>query len=182
LAKRALRGEEYRGTREKLGIDDSLKRAVDGFLDQASKFYKHACHDQSILQHLATFKIIEARLQDALNELEVLKTLISMQEAKKGEAQVARQERDNLFSELQKWYSDFKQAARIAFKDFPEYLAVLDIPLYAEFGRKKSEPDPEPEPTQCPFLQKKANVPDIPNDNYIVDTPAVTQVPVTGKN
>lgn len=145
LAKRALRGDEYRGTREKLGIDDELKRAIEGFLDQSSKFYKHAGVDQSIMERLATFKITAAKLQEALTELNSLKTLISVQEAKKGEAQVARQERDDLFMELQKWYSDFKQAARIEFKDMPEYLVIMGIPLYSEI-RKKTEPEPPAPP------------------------------------
>jgi len=154
LAKRALRGDQYIGTREKLGIDDEPKRAYDGFIDQASKLYKHAGIDQAIMTLLAKFKITTDKLQEGLNGLEGLKVLNSAQEAKKGEAQVARKERDELFEEEQKWYSDFKTAARIAFKDTPEYLEIMGIGAPAEITRSKPEaPEPEETPT-CPLLQK----------------------------
>jgi hypothetical protein len=157
LAKRALRGDKYKGTREKLGIDDELKRAYDGFLDQSSKLYKHAGIDQGIMTQLANFNITVDKLQERLNGLERLGVLNSAQEAKKGEAQVARKERDDLFDEVHKWYSDFKEAARIAFKDTPEYLEIMGIGAPAEITRSKPEvPEPVETPT-CPLLQKGEN-------------------------
>jgi hypothetical protein len=153
-AKIALRGDQYKGFREMLGIDDKRRQTYAGFLDQGGKFYENAMGNDEIKALLATVGITEEKLQEGVDGIEELILLNDDQEAKKGLSQAARKERDDLYKELRQWWTDFKSSCRREFKDNPQYLEILGIKAFSEgYVRKKKEKEPtaqEPQELQEP--------------------------------
>lgn len=162
LARRALKDVESQKFLEKLGLNDDLKRSFEGFLDQASRFYKHAMADQQIMDRLAKFGITSEKLQERLDALDELKQLNTEQEAKKGEAQLSRQERDAIYKELNTWWLDFKAAAKIKFGKNNQYLEIIGITAPTE-GTKRKKETPEEE-TQSQDTQTDPTDPTNPTD------------------
>jgi hypothetical protein len=142
-AKRTLRGDQYKGFRELLGIDDKRRQTYAGFLDQAGKFYENAIGNEEIKALLATAGITQEKLQEGIDGMDQLILLNDDQEAKKGLSQAARKDRDDLYDELRQWWTDFKSSCRREFKDNPQYLEILGIKAYSK-GYKKKKKEKEP--------------------------------------
>jgi hypothetical protein len=90
-------------------------------------------------------------MQERLDGLEELTQLNKEQETAKGLSQAARKERDDVYRELKKEWSDFKYICRIAFEgaDNPQYKELVGIVEYSEgYVRKKQEETPAQEPQE----------------------------------
>ncbi len=140
LARRALRGKKYEGLREKLGVDNQPRRTISGFTEDALRFYQGAIKSTTAMEMLGTFSITAEKVQARLEGIAAMKVLDEEQEAIIGMVQVIREERDKVCNELAIWKSDFKTAARIAFKDTPEYLEILRIKPISPRTVKKTVP------------------------------------------
>ena len=125
-------GDQYKGIRSQLGIDEKHKDSFDGFIEQAKQFYDTAQKKPEILAGMAEFAVSSETLQERLDALEAMRRLNEVQESKKGEAKIARKERDDLYYELRDEWSKFRTVCLFVFKNNPEYLKILNIEPYAK--------------------------------------------------
>jgi hypothetical protein len=150
LISRAIRGEKYEKHAQLLGIDEGIRKSLEGFIKQARQLYVNAAADTEIMGLLTKFGITAEKLQEALTELDELNRLNKIQESKKGLAQIAREERDKLYKELRTAWVDFKQVCHIAFQDDPQYKEILGIVAPSEGYVRKKATEPEPENPETP--------------------------------
>ena len=133
-------GEENKGIRSQLGIDQDIKRTFDGFVEQSKQLYDTTIKKSEIMTGFAEFAVTTETFQERLNGLEQLRVLNEEQEKAKGAAMVARKLRDDSYHELRTAWNKFKTVCRFLFKNNTEYLKILNIPVITR-TRSKTAPD-----------------------------------------
>jgi len=113
--------------RNQLGIDMTLKKSFNGFIEQAQQFYETILKKKEILARFDEFALTAEKIQERLNGLKALRVLNDIQENKKGEAAIAKKERDDTYQELRIAWSKFKTVCLIKFEKNQEYLKMLNI-------------------------------------------------------
>ena len=161
-------GDEYKGLRSQLGLDRRIKTRFEGFIEQATQLYEGALNNQEALKAKGnlTAEITVEKLQERKNALLELKKLNEDQENAKGNAIVARRNRDEAYRELRIAWGNFKISCRTLFKDKEEYLKILGIS-----PRRKPEPEEEPA-TPAPGTSPVVTPP-------VVTPTAVTPLPLS---
>ncbi len=99
----------------------------DPWYDQALHFYTAILADEEAINKLARYQITAEVLQNALDEVEHIHELKSIQEQEIGEARRSTQERNAAINALAEWLSDFKVVARIALDDAPQLFETLKL-------------------------------------------------------
>ena len=68
-------GEENKGIRSQLGIDQDIKRTFDGFVEQSKQLYDTTIKKSEIMAGFAEFAVTTETFQERLNGLEQLRDL-----------------------------------------------------------------------------------------------------------
>lgn len=116
-----------RAAYQALALDGRRRRATAGWLRQAQQFYTNALADDALQEGLARFKVTPEELAGGRDLVAAVATADSVQEKEKGEAQKAREDRDKALDALDDWMDDFRDVARVAFRDDRQQLEKLGI-------------------------------------------------------
>lgn len=139
LAKKVLINEEDVGMREILGINGEARTSMDGVLKEGRQFYEGILNNEQIMAKLARYALTQEKLQELLSGLDELKQLDEEQESKKGEAQKATKDRNQIFKKLNLWMGGFVIACKDALKDDDQTLEKMGIKAYSEYYKKESK-------------------------------------------
>ena len=112
---------------QSLKLGGRRKATYSGWVSDARLFYINLMGSKSLLDIMAGFGITSEKLKEGLALVEVVEQKLAKYREELGQAQNATQERDKKVDALQAWYSDFKEIARIALEDKPQYLEMLGI-------------------------------------------------------
>lgn len=99
---------------------------------QARPFYNNAVNDADIMDALRRLCIDKKRLKLELQSIEQAQSLLGRRDDEAGEAQAATMARDNKMDEVDSWIGDFREVARIAFRDNPQWLERIGITTPAD--------------------------------------------------
>jgi hypothetical protein len=133
--------------RNMLGLNDSRKFSLPGWITWAKVFCVNAVESAEVMGKFAGFSVTQEKLQAALQVVEQLEAANAKQELEKGEAQQASRDRDAAFAELDKFMYMFNKIARAVLVDKPEYLEKLGI-LERSAPIRKPEPEQPEEPVE----------------------------------
>lgn len=147
LAFKVFPGAANKGIRSQLGIDERHKNSLKGFIAQATQFFDTLLKKEEIREAFAEFALTTEKIQEILNAFEELKRLNELQESKKGAAQTARKERDDLCEELRVGYEKLKTVCRYLFRDTPQTLKTLNIEVLNYRGKKNKNNDNQDDQT-----------------------------------
>jgi hypothetical protein len=144
LVKKAIRGKKYEKYAQLLGLNEKIKGTLDGFVKQAKQLYNNIKDTPEILEAGANYGLTPEKMQEGLDQLDALMQLNKAQENAKGLAQVARDERDQVYKQLRTEWQDFKDVCHMAFEGTPQYTEIMGIVTYSEgYVKKKEEENPE---------------------------------------
>ena len=121
-------------------IDENISTTFEGFIEQAIQFYDACGKNLDSLPGVLKIALTNEKIQERLDSLSELRRLNEAQESAKGNAQVARKERDDTYRELRIAWENFKIVCRHIFRDDKEYLNILNIK-----PKKTKKPAQEPE-------------------------------------
>ena len=150
IARKTFTGENFRGLRSELGIDQKIKTDIEGFIEQATQFYNASGKSQESfkLKKTLTSRLSNNKIAERITALETLKVLNQDQENAKGKANVSREERDAAYMDLRMDWENFKITCRNIFSDNQEYLKILKIKPIKERAAKKTPVTPGPSPSE----------------------------------
>ena len=94
---------------------------------QARPFYQNAVNDDEIMDALRRLLIDKRRLNLEWQSIEQAQSLLGKRDDETGEAQAATMARDKRMDEVDAWIGDFREVARITFKDNPQWLERIGI-------------------------------------------------------
>jgi len=103
------------------------EKALGNWLVQASTFYQNLLAYPALLAKMAPFGYDAARLTEELALVRAVETANQRQEAAKGAARAATQDRDARLRALQAWMSDFRVIAPIALVENMQALETLRL-------------------------------------------------------
>ncbi|CAN5472129.1 hypothetical protein BH23BAC4_BH23BAC4_02270 [soil metagenome] len=126
IAGRIFRNDGSAATR--LGLRGRRAAGFAEWQRQACQFYDNAIAEADLNAPLGERGIALATLEGARAELDVLADAISTRENQKGAAKASTAAKDVIRKELSDELADFREIARVAFRDQPELLAILGIP------------------------------------------------------
>jgi len=127
LAFKTFGGEEDLAIRNQLGIDVPLKKSFNGFIEQSQQFYDTILKKKEILERVAEFLMTAAKIQERLNGLHAFRVLNDLQEQSKGDAAIAKKERNETYRALRIVWGKFKTVCLIVFENNQEHLKKLNI-------------------------------------------------------
>ncbi|WPP51385.1 hypothetical protein [Catalinimonas niigatensis] len=127
LAKIAYASDKSMQTQ--LSLQGKLTFVVDKWLTYANNFYTLLLKDSS---RMAQYGVSAEELAQMQASVQALMANRNKHIACKGEAQHATQKRNEVIRKLDAWMSDFRKAARFAFKDEPQMLEMLGIMVKAK--------------------------------------------------
>ena len=99
---------------------------------QARPFYNNAINDAEIMDALRRFLIDKKRLTLEWQSIERAQSLLGKRDDEAGEAQAATLARDKKMDEVDSWIGEFREVARIAFRDNPQWLERIGITTPAD--------------------------------------------------
>jgi len=112
---------------KRLELDGAMPRVYVKWMESVKKFYTEMLADTTLQEKIARLKVTVEDLNAAntlVNELEVARSEYLRE---KGESQDATLQKDDVFSELEDWMSEFYAVARIALEDNIQLLEALGI-------------------------------------------------------
>jgi hypothetical protein len=145
LVKKVIPPDKFEKYSKLLGLDERLKKPLEGFDEQARKLYNNIKPDEWLLGLLAKFGVTVEKILPRFVGLTELKRLHKVRETAKALSQAARRDRDILYKELRKEWADFKDICDMAFEDKenPQYKELVGILEPSEgYVRKKKEEEP----------------------------------------
>ncbi|MBN1118463.1 MAG: hypothetical protein JXA77_14725 [Bacteroidales bacterium] len=110
-----------------LGLSGTRRRTYAGIIAEARLFYANMLSNNNLLTKMAVYGITRNKLEVTQKLAEKAESALAKYREELGQAQNATQERDEKVDALQAWYSDFREIARIALEDKPQYLEMLGI-------------------------------------------------------
>lgn len=110
----------------KLKINRINRSSVWGWAAQAHRFYTILSEHSA---EMNAFGILPEELQQAKAGIEALMAMKDRSMRKKGEAENATQERNNILKRIWAWHVEFRAAARLAFKDNPQKVEAFGIKI-----------------------------------------------------
>ena len=115
------------GDWDKLQLNGKRKKSLSGWLAQASLFYNNVLADDILVEQMQEYGINKTKLQEGQRLVNKAEAAYAKQLNELGEAQDATKARDEAADELQHWYSDYVEIARVALEDKPQYLEIMGI-------------------------------------------------------
>jgi len=112
---------------KRLELDDAIPRVYVKWLETAKKFYTEMLTDTTLQEKIARLKVTGENLSAANALINDLETFRSEYLREKGESQDATLQKDDIFSELDDWMSEFYAVARIALEDNIQLLEALGV-------------------------------------------------------
>ncbi|WP_047444691.1 hypothetical protein [Alistipes sp. ZOR0009] len=103
-----------KGLLAQLGVENLDKTSFHNWAQRRIDFYANALKSPVILERFEKFNIKAADLEAAQKMVEQAVEANQEQIRESGEAHIATSERDDAFGELQRWYSEFRQLAKLA--------------------------------------------------------------------
>lgn len=125
LARVAFRAD--RDARTALALGGRRRATTAGWIEQAEQFYANAIGDADVEAGLGRFNVTPADLEAGRDAVAAVAAANAEQEREKGEAQKATETRDEALDALQDWMVDFRDVARVAFRDDPQQLEKLGL-------------------------------------------------------
>ncbi|WP_282036465.1 hypothetical protein [Saccharicrinis aurantiacus] len=110
-----------------LELRGERKQKQSAWLGQTKVFYNNLLANPKALEKMASFGQSSAKLEVGLQLVLAVDAQLAVRKKEMGEAQNATETRDAAADELQEWYSDYIEIARIALADQPQYLEMLGI-------------------------------------------------------
>lgn len=118
-----MSGDE--AARTALGLSGTRKRTLNGWLDQARRFYNNMLRTPDFVAAMTPFSYAQTKLEAESALVEAVATASELQDKERGEAQEATKLRDAKMDELDQWMADFKAIAEIALAASPQQLEKL---------------------------------------------------------
>lgn len=122
-----------------LALDGKRSRTLAGWLRQANEFYNNAVDNPEILEKIAVYGLTNEKLLEGKGKIKKVEISNDNHDKAKGTAQQSTIDRNNALKALEKWTFAFIQVCRLAFKDKPQLLEKLGIPVLSEGYKRKSE-------------------------------------------
>ena len=113
------------GIQKKLLIAKPIPETFESWIQSVNIFYMHLFNDPILKKKVLRLKITPDEIQEAIGKLEKLEKSRSAYILEKGEAQNATQLKNEAFTNLEKWMSDFFAVAKIALANNPQLLEAL---------------------------------------------------------
>ncbi|MCT4586714.1 MAG: hypothetical protein N4A71_02745 [Carboxylicivirga sp.] len=110
-----------------LVLSGKRKKTQSGWLGQSKVFYANLLSDPEALDKMAQFGQTKEKLEAASKVVYKVEQNLAERKKEMGEAQDATKARDLAIDELQDWYSDYIEIARLALSNQPQYLEMLGI-------------------------------------------------------
>ena len=117
--------------RATLRLAGSRAQALAGWLEQATVFYQNLLAYPDLQAKMAPFGYTADRLTAELALVRAVETANQRQEAAKGAARAATQDRDEKLRALRAWLKDFRVIAPIALADRLQALETLNLRVVA---------------------------------------------------
>ena len=112
---------------KRLNLDTAIPEAYLKWLETVKKFYTEMLADTALQEKIARLKVTADDLNAANALVSVLETARSEYLKEKGESQDATKTKDEAFSRLDDWMSEFYAVARIALEDNIQLLEALGV-------------------------------------------------------
>ncbi|WP_412060705.1 hypothetical protein [Rubrivirga sp. IMCC45206] len=116
-----------REARKALGFSGRRKRSTAGWIRQAQQFYANALADPDYVAKFAGISIPQTELEDGQARAAAVAAADETQEREKGDAQRAKDKRDQALDALDDFMDPFLGIARVALADDPQLLEKLMI-------------------------------------------------------
>ncbi|WP_068473123.1 hypothetical protein [Saccharicrinis aurantiacus] len=110
-----------------LELRGERKQRQSAWLQQTKVFYNNLLGNPDALEKMAAYGQSNEKLEAGLQLVKAVDAQLAVRKKEMGEAQNATETRDAAADELQEWYSDYIEIARIALADQPQYLEMLGI-------------------------------------------------------
>ncbi|WP_289053924.1 hypothetical protein [Carboxylicivirga marina] len=110
-----------------LALKGKRKKSQSGWLGQTKVFYTNLLADEVALEKMAVFGQTREKLEAGHQLVLVAEENLAIRKKEMGEAQDATKARDKAIDELQDWYSDYIEIARLALAEQPQYLEMMGI-------------------------------------------------------
>ncbi len=108
-------------------VDQAKARTLSAWLKQAMVFYENALSQPEVLAALATYNITAEMLTAGQTAALAIVPLEAAQEREKMDAQKATKSRNAALDELDYWYTEFRDLARIALAEDQQRLEALGL-------------------------------------------------------
>lgn len=108
-----------------LGLRGKRKSDDAGYCGQALQFYNGILKSDDFKAAMLTKGVDIAELTTMQVGYTNLEELASKKAKESGEAQAATNRRNIKYDDLQEWYSDFKETAKVALRKYPQYREQL---------------------------------------------------------
>ncbi|BDD10094.1 hypothetical protein FUAX_25260 [Fulvitalea axinellae] len=112
-------------TADRLGITAPIPKSHSKCMENYRKFYIEASADTATQTKLATIKVTADDIAAGITAINEIETARATYLREKGESQQATKAKDQAFSELDDWMTDFFAVARIALEEKPQLLEAL---------------------------------------------------------
>lgn len=110
-----------------LALKGKRKQSLSGWLGQTKVFYTNVLNDEPALEKMAIFGQTREKLEAAWQLVLKVEENLAIRKKEMGEAQDATKARDKAIDDLQEWYSDYIEIARLALSGQPQYLEMMGI-------------------------------------------------------
>ncbi len=110
-----------------LELKGKRKKSQSGWMGQTKVFYSNLLADELALEKMAGYGQTREKLEAGQQLVEKTEVQLAVRKKEMGEAQDATKKRDKAIDELQEWYSDYIEIARLALADQPQYLEMMGI-------------------------------------------------------
>ena len=125
VARIAFRNDTKRWVQ--LELNGKRKNSQSGLLGQYKVFYNNMLTDDAALAKMAEYGQTREKIETGFQLILDVERKLALRKKEMGEAQDATKARDMAIDELQEWYSDYIEIARLALNDQPQYLEMLGI-------------------------------------------------------
>jgi len=125
LARVAFRTD--RDAQSALSLNGRRRKSTSGWLGQAQQFYANVLDGAAYQAGMGRFNVTAADLEAGRDAVDAVARANADQEREKGEAQKATETRDRALDALDDWMADFREVARVAFRDDRQQLEKLGI-------------------------------------------------------
>ena len=112
---------------DRVGASGRRQKAVAAYFIEAEWFYHALANDESLLKMMSVYGYTKQTILQRQKEIENIYRLMEQKARASGEAQHSTQVRNRKLRELDRWVSEYKKVARLAFRDSPQYLEKLGI-------------------------------------------------------
>jgi len=121
---------------DRVGASGRRQKAVAAYFIEAEWFYHALANDESLLKMMSVYGYTKQTILQRQKEIENIYRLMEQKVRASGEAQHSTQLRNRKLRELDRWVSEYKKVARLAFRDSPQYLEKLGIVVKSGMRQK----------------------------------------------